>query len=558
MTDNSNPFRLPLSSELLPGVVELVLDGSTSPAFGAPLGNDENDADPAPVTSVAAGEDRAAPLESHVSVEDALSPGVKVCTLAEGEHSSVVASPTSYVGASDIAGGHPRNEDGSMGPDGEPRRSPGCVVASRAEQSFGAWPGLVEEGRASAFSREGTEEQIRSIPSGGTGGQLPYGKVEIIFTDLDGTFFPGLTHEEQPHPEEMRSFKRNLDLAERLENECKIPVVPATGNNIGIAQLKFTDRSAKDDKNSPPPLLRDLRHTAGIFCNGSLVQAQGGRVVRAQPIDKGFVQKVVTAWHTLENEGPDGREIFQDCCLTFLGSEMCWLLDVGQAVARNTGEQFLDRMGFADGPAALFRWIPASESAFFCGNQCDIFSLLILFPDGLEPAERTSRLLRAQTFLDNKKLLQFPAAKTELGNGRGSTVVCKHVHVPGIGPEIDISPAGVNKGSAIRAFLEDFYHGAGKLPDNDAIAVFGDAGNDLELFGIKRLHMAPGHCEENSEPTIHVMPVAPLFEDYDYRPSIRVAMPWANDELLMEEATAICSVDKILRRIVDAKIDKGA
>ena len=31
----------------------------------------------------------------------------------------------------------------------------------------------------------------------------------------------------------------------------------------------------------------------------------------------------------------------------------------------------------------------------------------------------------------------------------------KHVHVPGLGPEIDISPSGVNKGSAIITLMKD-------------------------------------------------------------------------------------------------------
>ena len=108
--------------------------------------------------------------------------------------------------------------------------------------------------------------------------------------------------------------------------------------------------------------------------------------------------------------------------------------------------------------------------------------------------------------------------------------MCKHVHVPGLGPEIDISPIGVNKGSAIKVLLQDTEGHLGVSSDGSGadIAVFGDAGNDIELFGMKR-DQTGGMLE-------------PL--GLDFRPAVRVAMPWANDELLLGDANAIgtCNV----------------
>ncbi|CAD7925917.1 unnamed protein product [Amoebophrya sp. A120] len=344
-------------------------------------------------------------------------------------------------------------------------------------------------------------------------------RVDIVFTDLDGTFFPG-AYEEVPQ-EEARMFRRNLKLAEQLEKELHIPVVPATGNNLGIAQMKFTSTAAKDKG----AVLRDLKTTPGIYCNGALVKGVNGKEIAAEIVPKTFVEKLTqTAARFAEAVEPGA-------CFAGLGRDVCWLLDVQQDAVRETGNKFLDRMGLLlaedessaasrrnsgeEGAPKFYEWV--SDPAFLSSQDCDILSFLILFSnqgDSETPAAKEVRLLRAQAFLQAEGILDFGQHGAErLGNGVGEGVVCKHVHVyqgyPGIGPEIDISPDGVNKGSAIRKFLEA---GAGENTGTaKTVAVFGDAGNDLELFGVKR-----GPSAE----------LLPLFQDgFDYRPKIRVAMP---------------------------------
>ena len=71
--------------------------------------------------------------------------------------------------------------------------------------------------------------------------------------------------------------------------------------------------------------------------------------------------------------------------------------------------------------------------------------------------------------------------------------------------------------------------------------MFGDGGNDVELFGMQRT--------PNGSSLIKL--------DTGFRPAIRVAMPWANDHLLKEDANISAPVDQVLERIVDGvKVSK--
>ena len=56
---------------------------------------------------------------------------------------------------------------------------------------------------------------------------LPYASIKLVFTDLDGTLFPG-AYEEQPTCER-RGLMRNMAEVARLE-AMGVPVVPATGD----------------------------------------------------------------------------------------------------------------------------------------------------------------------------------------------------------------------------------------------------------------------------------------------------------------------------------------
>ena len=104
--------------------------------------------------------------------------------------------------------------------------------------------------------------EARAAPS-------PYSRVKVVFTDLDGTLYPG-AHENEPRAEKP-GLMRNMAEVARLE-ALGVPVVPATGNNVGFAQKKMLD--PRDGRK-----LRDLSTSPGIFCNGALVQGAGGRAV---------------------------------------------------------------------------------------------------------------------------------------------------------------------------------------------------------------------------------------------------------------------------------------
>ena len=119
------------------------------------------------------------------------------------------------------------------------------------------------------------------------------------------------------------------------------------------------------------------------------------------------------------------------------------------------------------------------------------------------------------------------------------------------------------------------------------IAVFGDAGNDIELFGMKRDRAGEAlvgrclsltfHCVITSCPCLfHCLSTASFLDlplryhglslsfsvplnclqvplGLDFRPAIRVAMPWANDRLLLEDANIVAPVGEVLARIAAAQ-----
>jgi hypothetical protein len=88
----------------------------------------------------------------------------------------------------------------------------------------------------------------------------------------------------------------------------------------------------------------------------------------------------------------------------------------------------------------------------------------------------------------------------------------------------------------MKLFATSMEHLGVEAKDSE-IAVFGDAGNDIELFGMKR-----DRSGEALEPL-----------GLNYRPAIRCAMPWANDELLLADSNVIATVDSVLQRISDER-----
>jgi hypothetical protein len=115
------------------------------------------------------------------------------------------------------------------------------------------------------------------------------------------------------------------------------------------------------------------------------------------------------------------------------------------ATAERTAAEFTELM-MVERPD--YEWVGAED---FVAAGASVLSLLIMLPTGTG----TDRLLAVQQWLQGAGLLRFSDAGGRKSNGEGEGVVCKHVHVPGLGPEIDVSPAGVNKGSAIMKLMAD-------------------------------------------------------------------------------------------------------
>jgi hypothetical protein len=254
--------------------------------------------------------------------------------------------------------------------------------------------------------------------------------------------------------------------------------------------------------------------------------------------------------------------IFREVAICGLGKESVFMLVLEEGdKSRAVADAFVSHMGMTGQPCVKYLG-PEEMKA----NAMDILSLPILFPkikNGLQLGHvdpKNRDLLEVQTWLHGEGLIGFPTSEgfrvpqRKLSSGAkgllGYDVVCKHVHVPGLGPEIDVSPAGVNKGSAMLRLMEnpvetlgiDFGGEAASGRNNvgSTMAVFGDAANDVELFGMRRspsgnkLEPLPGTEESKSF----------------FRPPVRCAMSWANDTLLMRDATVLSKMHEVLREML--------
>jgi hypothetical protein len=262
-----------------------------------------------------------------------------------------------------------------------------------------------------------------ALPNG-----LPYGAIKLIFTDLDGTLYPGDHHEDEPKADKP-GLMRNMAVTTLLESQG-VPVVPATGNNVGFAQKKMLDPATGSK-------LRDLSTMPGIYCNGALVKGAGGKEVDVRHLGA-FIPDFVARWLAPDTCPPRRADI----CIVGLAKEKTLLMnwDGLSAVGRRTANEFTTQMMIEEPD---FVWL---EPDAFAAEAENVLSFLILFPNdpGAEAAEQQLKL-DTQSWLHESNMLQFDDAATRLSNGEGEGVVCKHVHVPGLGPEIDISPSGVNK-----------------------------------------------------------------------------------------------------------------
>jgi hypothetical protein len=158
----------------------------------------------------------------------------------------------------------------------------------------------------------------------------------------------------------------------------------------------------------------------------------------------------------------------------------------------------------------------AFKHAFSPENADRVLSLILLLPhfEGDKQKQGDAKK-HAQDWLVREGLFTFDEGSSE-GKNEGLRVVCRHVGASNaIGPEIDMSPLGVNKGSAVETFLARMNRGkkreSVRYVGNENVAACGDADNDLALFG----------------------------DGASYQPVVRLAMPARSTTNLQAKATHV-------------------
>lgn len=397
--------------------------------------------------------------------------------------------------------------------------------------------------------------------------------IRVAFADLDATLFPskfdGYPHHDIPHiHDSQEDLRTNLQQAQKLEEDFKVPVVVATGNNLVLAQKKF-DLKRSDKEGGGTHRMRVLKTCAGIYCNGALVKDADGKEISCLAVGE-YIQAFVPAW--LEATKSDAEELSSLKDVSIMGlakGEILLLVENGDqqkpvwrkekiAAAEFTSHMRVD-------PEQDVKPLNPME---FINEKDNVLSFLILFAKGATKnapdariQEWENEMVQVKRWLRKKELMNFGEDNGSLLEKPGALeaehfkVVCKNVHVPGMAPEIDVSPAGVNKGSAVMKFLEDFMKKRNTQVKNEHIAVFGDAENDIELFGKRK-------CSSGStlvqHPDLYLPQIQSSKEDVDckkripFDPVVKVAMPWAN-ELLISAATHKAKCSAIFSEIMNAK-----
>ena len=237
---------------------------------------------------------------------------------------------------------------------------------------------------------------------------LPYKEIRVVFTDLDGTLYPGDSHEDEPK-DTRPALQRNMRAVAALE-DLGVPVLPATGNNVSFAQAKLVHPVTQEK-------LRDLRRSPGIYCNGALALGVGGKEVLCRNLS-GFVERFVHHWS--DGSAP----LFNEICIVGLVKDRTVLLELGAAGEKKVGNAFLEQMMVREDEMS---WV---DKEGFIAEQERILSLLVMFPNPTEDAS----LVEFQSWLQSHDLLHFSDVLVK-SSGQAADVCCKHVHVQGIGPE---------------------------------------------------------------------------------------------------------------------------
>eukprot|EP00746_Dinoflagellata_sp_MGD_P076366 gnl/MRDRNA2_/MRDRNA2_30760_c0_seq1.p1 gnl/MRDRNA2_/MRDRNA2_30760_c0~~gnl/MRDRNA2_/MRDRNA2_30760_c0_seq1.p1 ORF type:complete len:538 (-),score=118.06 gnl/MRDRNA2_/MRDRNA2_30760_c0_seq1:18-1430(-) len=396
--------------------------------------------------------------------------------------------------------------------------------------------------------------------------------IQVAFADLDATLFPskfdGYPHHDIPHIRDCQEdLRANLEQAQKLEEQYKVPVVVATGNNLVLAQKKF-DIKRSDKEVGGIDRMRVLKTCAGIYCNGALVKGADGKEISCLALGD-YIQAFVPAWLDATKSDAEELSSLKDVSIMGLAKDEILLLvesgDQQKPVWRTekvAAAEFTSHMRID--PEQDVKPLNPLE---FINEKDNVLSFLILFAKGTTKApdarihEWENEIVQVKRWLLKQGLMDFGESKASLLERPGALeaerfkVVCKNVHVPGMAPEIDVSPTGVNKGSAVMKFLEDFMKKRNAQVKNGHVAVFGDAENDIELFGKKKsssgstlvqhpdLYLPQIHA---SKEDVHSKKLIP------FDPAVKVAMPWAN-ELLISAATHTAKCSAIFSEIMNAK-----
>ena len=250
---------------------------------------------------------------------------------------------------------------------------------------------------------------------GGTG--LPYDRIRLVFTDLDGTLYPGAHDADKVAKPGLMA---NMAAVRTLEARG-LPVVPATGNNVGFAQLKMLDPATGEK-------LRDLSNSPGIYCNGALVKGAGGKEIAVRSLGD-FLPGFTDRWMLVDTTSqlPPSPEMK---VIAGLGKERVFFLQDPRlsSVGKNIAGDFTTLMMIPD---TDYQWLPPCE---FKAAATEVLSLLILLPQ--TETSDSAELLQLQQWLHAAGLLKFDEPGVRKSNGEAASESLRllppsdHQHAP--------------------------------------------------------------------------------------------------------------------------------
>ena len=393
----------------------------------------------------------------------------------------------------------------------------------------------VQEG---GYNLEDIPEAAEAFFVGAPSSAAPWSESDILIAacDLDKTFYPPMG------PQQGEQLAKNVRAMAAFEAAGGF-VFPVTGNNPPQAQAKFVD--ATNGK-----ALRYVHEHPGIFCNGGLVLGVGGAelarhalgdlYMHAEP-QADFVSALLDFW-----DGPidPGRRTDRGALLAGIGL-LFFFPDhlAGYERAYEQVEAFC---------ASQRVWPHCASRAELVEKRQSVLQIVLLFPPlevgGGESAEEAYQArckpwqLRVVAAMEAEGLSRC-AGRSGGSSGGGSSgggssgggssgtsaSGLKITPMKDPWPEVDICVGGVDKGSALAAFLTHpevlSYLRVPRIEPSRHVAVFGDAANDVPMF------RAIGGAS----------------------PALRVGMPHATHEELVRLSNRRAEVSDVLEAICEAR-----